>query len=434
MKKSSSHAPVRNVALDLLPAALCALSLSCGILEGRIGPSGDDAGARVDVRVSVTPGSGTTPSADGSGDLPADAPARDTGAGTGTGGAPARDAGANAGSGGARDAGVNPGSGGAPARDAGPDTGAGGAPAHDGGTDVGDISGYTLVFNDEFDGTTLDRSKWCTRYVYGGGAALQLPDSACTGPDGFSGTLDFLNDEQQRYVDTNTKGEAMHVASEGTLKLRSTKTRTDAYASYESAMIRSKMQFKPSATTSYYIIAKVRMPNVKGTWPAMWLSCGFGTTSTIMWPPEIDIFEGALNTVEDKVNMIRMGSQVKGGKQTDTGVQEITFSSATYDRTWDNYIAPDTLRAVWVNIGATWTANAVCYYVNGVKQMCENYRWMDDAGNPANTGSLLINLAIGGAWAGRHGIDDTGFPTALEADYVHVFTFAGQTPPGTLPQ
>ena len=357
----------------------------------------------------------------------------------GTGGARARDAGESAGVGGAivRDAAVDVmGTGGAPVRDAAVDLGTGGAPAHDAGTDAGTISAYTLVFSDEFNGTSLDRTKWCTRYVYGGGAPLQVPDTGCTGPDGFGGTLDFLNDEQQRYVDTNSQGQALHVESAGTLKMMATKTRTDTYASYESAMIRSKMQFKPSATTSYYILARVRLPNVKGTWPAMWLSCGFGTTSQIMWPPEVDIFEGALNMVEDMPNMIRMGSQVKGGMQTSTGMMDITFSSPTYDRTWDNYFAPapDTLRGVWVNIGATWTASAVCYYVNGLQTMCENYRWVDDSGNPANTSSLLLNLAIGGSWAGRHGIDDASFPATFEADYVHVYSFTGATPPGTLPQ
>ncbi len=394
----SLYSPARRITLGLVLVAMCALPMSCGLLEGRIGPPlYEDAG----------PHSGT------GGML-----ARDAGTNPATGGAPAHDAGA----------------GGAPARDAAVDSGAGGAGVSDAASDLGDISGYTLVFSDEFNGTALDRSKWCTRYVYGGGAPLQIPDTGCTGPDGFSGTLDFLNDEQQRYVDTNTNGETMHVESGGTLKLRATKTRTDTYASYESAMIRSKTQFKPSATTSYYIEARLRLPSVKGTWPALWFSCGFGSTSQIMWPPEVDIFEGALNTVEDTVNMIRMGSQVKGGMQTDTGAQQISYSSPTYDRTWDNYISTTTLRGVWLNIGATWTTSAVCYYVNGLQTMCENYRWTDDSGNPANTASLLLNLAVGGAWAGRHGIDDTGFPATFEADYIHVFTFAGQTPPGTLPQ
>jgi hypothetical protein len=34
------------------------------------------------------------------------------------------------------------------------------------------------------------------------------------------GNLDFLNDEQQRYVDTNRNGQAMHVEAGGTLSLR----------------------------------------------------------------------------------------------------------------------------------------------------------------------------------------------------------------------
>jgi beta-glucanase (GH16 family) len=335
-------------------------------------------------------------------------------------------AGAAGGSSGAPDAAVGLTAIGVDARDATPSP-------RDAGMEAATAGGYTLVFGDEFNGSSLDRSKWCTRYVFGGGPALQVPDSACTGPDGQSGTLDFLNDEQQRYVDVNAMGQTMHVEAGGTLTLRATKTRADAYASYESAMIRSKLEFKPTAATSYYVVARLRLPAVKGTWPAMWLACGFGTIGKAQWPPEIDIFEGALNGVEDTVNMMRMGSQVRGGAQTSSGAQEITYS-ASFDRTWDNYIATSTLRGVWLSISAAWTANSVCYLVNGVETMCENYRWTDDSGAAANPASLLLNLAIGGAWAGRHGIDDTGFPTALEADYVRVYSYAGLTAPTPVPQ
>ena len=31
-------------------------------------------------------------------------------------------------------------------------------------------AGYSLVFGDEFNVTALDRSRWCTRYAYAGGA------------------------------------------------------------------------------------------------------------------------------------------------------------------------------------------------------------------------------------------------------------------------
>ncbi len=294
------------------------------------------------------------------------------------------------------------------------------------------LQSFSLFIDDEFNGTSLDRSKWCTRYVYGGGAPLQIPDPACIGPGGWNGTADFLNDEQERYVDFNMLGETMHVEAGGTLTLRSTKTRSDTYASYESAMIRSKVEFKPTTTTSYYVIARLKLPNVIGTWPAMWLNGGFGTGTTTSWPPEIDIFEGALNGVEDTVNMIRMGSQVRG-LQTLSQAMEITYSDPTYDRTWNNYISPTPLRDVWLNIGAVWTVDSVCYFVNGLKTACENYNWVDNAGVAANPAHLLLNLGIGGSWAGRHGID-TSFPTGIEVDYVRVYSFAGQTLPGALPQ
>jgi len=309
--------------------------------------------------------------------------------------------------------------------------GMGGAGGSSGGMMTSTVTPYALVFSDEFDGASLDRTKWCTRYVYGGGAALQVPDSACTGPKGTDGTLDFLNDEQERYVDYNTKKETMHVVGGGTISLRATKTRSDTGAPYEAAMIRSKFEFKPSATTSYFVVARMRLPNVVGTWPALWLNGGFGTTGQTQWPPEIDIFEGALNGVEDTANMIRMGSQVRG-LQTDSQKQEITFSQS-FDTNWDDYKSGSSLRGVWLTIAAVWTSRSVCYYANGLNTMCENYRWSDNSGAAGNPASLLLNLAIGGAWAGRHGIDDTMFPTSFDVDYVHVYAFSGQTAPTPLP-
>lgn len=44
---------------------------------------------------------------------------------------------------------------------------------------------------------------------------------------------------------------------------------------------------------------------------------------------------------------------------------------------------------------------------------------------------MLLNLAIGGQWAGRHGIDDAAFPQGLEVDYVRVYQKAVDTAPST---
>lgn len=283
--------------------------------------------------------------------------------------------------------------------------------------------GYQLVFSDEFDGSSLDRTKWCTRYTYGGGPALQVPDAQCTRSDG-GGTLDFLNDEQQRYRDVNSRGETMHVVSGGTLKLRATKTGPAGYAPYESAMIRSKLEFKPSATASYYITTRVKLPAALGTWPATWLAGGWGTNNTIQWPPEIDILEAPTNNVGQLANVIRQGSQVQG-PQTATHKFEFTYKAADYDTQWQNYAPSRTLRNVWLEIGALWTAGSVCYFVDGVKTACENYNWVDNASGPANPAHLILNLAIGGAWAGASGIEDAKLPTQMEVDHVRLYRSSG---------
>jgi len=34
---------------------------------------------------------------------------------------------------------------------------------------------------------------------------------------------------------------------------------------------------------------------------------------------------------------------------------------------------------------------------------------------------LLLNLAVGGNWGGKMGIDDTAFPARMQIDYVRIY-------------
>lgn len=278
--------------------------------------------------------------------------------------------------------------------------------------------GYKLAFSDEFDGSDLDRSKWCTRYVYGGGPSLQVPDEECQ-HDG-DGTLDFLNDEQQRYKDENRDKKKMHELRDGVLTIWATKTGYDDYAKYESAMVRSKKIFRPDGSTHYYITARLKLPSVKGSWPAFWLNSDRTSDGKTTWPPEIDIIDAALNDKDDTANMLHQAAIVKG-KQTDSGESEYTFVAPEYDERWSNYHATSSQRDKWIEVAVDWSADAVCYFVDGYKTMCENYRWADDDGHTAPPAHVLLNLAIGGGWAGRYGVDDAKFPIRLQADYVRVY-------------
>jgi beta-glucanase (GH16 family) len=274
-----------------------------------------------------------------------------------------------------------------------------------------------VVFADEFDGGELDRGTWCTRYIYGGGATpVDDPECARNG----EGTLDFLNDEQQRYVDTNRDGEAMHVVRDGVLSLRATATGYDDYAAYQSAMIRSKFTFEPDADTSYYVTSRVRMPNVQGTWPAFWLNPDRNANGRTTWPPEIDILEGPLNGRDDTETMLHQAGIIRG-RQTPSGDREWLSSDDSFDREWGNYHAETSLRERWIDVAVEWHDDSICFYVDGLQTACETYDWVQNGGEDAAPAHLLLNLAIGGQWAGRYGIDDAGFPTSFDIDHVRVY-------------
>ena len=60
-------------------------------------------------------------------------------------------------------------------------------------------------------------------------------------------------------------------------------------------------------------------------------------------------------------------------------------------------------------------------YVDGVLVATREFQWRYKDGQLAGPAHILLNLAIGGHWAGRYGIDDAAFPQALEVDWVRVY-------------
>ena len=251
-------------------------------------------------------------------------------------------------------------------------------------------AGYALAFNDEFNGTALNRAKWFTRYIYA------------------AGTMDHLNDEQQRYRDN-----ANHQVSGGVLSLIARKvSSTDPNGvNYESGMIRSDW------TTRYgYFEARLKMPGGLGVWPAFWLNSDVSSAGKLWWPPEIDIFEFVNNGVEDKLNMLHSNVKLTPG-----AVSAITYADPAFNQTWSAYIAPFNFNEGWHTVGAKWDETTVTLYVDGKKIYTRGYAWIYPDGTLAGPAHILLNHAIGGAWAGRHGIDDAAFPQALQVDWVRAY-------------
>lgn len=142
------------------------------------------------------------------------------------------------------------------------------------GGNVCSSESWKLVFHDEFNGTSLDTSKWFTYYPYGDNQSDNCP---------FCRThADFSN---QVYKDENL------VVSNGFLKIITKKEDVEWMGKkkqHSSGMINSRQDFE---TFSRYEI-RCKIPDGKGMWPAFWV---FG------WHTEIDVFEIGKN--KRKLNM-----------------------------------------------------------------------------------------------------------------------------------
>jgi beta-glucanase (GH16 family) len=251
-------------------------------------------------------------------------------------------------------------------------------------------AGYSLAFNDEFNGTTLNRNKWYTRFVYG------------------SGTTDYLNDEKQRYKDNNN-----HVVANGVLNLvaRYVPTGSPTGVNYESGMIRSDW----TARYGYYE-ARVKVPGGLGVWPAFWLNSDVSDAGKLSWPPEIDIFEFVNNGVEDTTSMLHSGVVTTANMAP----SQLLYADAGWNNQWTYWRAPFNFNEGWHTIGAEWTADRVTVFVDGKKIYSRSYLWQYENGLPAGPAHILLNLAVGGSWAGRHGIDPS-FPQAFQIDWVRAY-------------
>jgi beta-glucanase (GH16 family) len=300
----------------------------------------------------------------------------------------------------------------------------------------------SLVFHDEFSGTSLNRRLWCTRYQYDGGSESPAEqawiDKSCLGRDpatgAMLGTLDSLGiakdangnpvpgQEQEVYRD-------LHTVQDGYLALHAQAGHVDPaqpYLNYTSSMIRSKAEFQPTANHPLYLTARLNQPDVKGSWPAFWLAGGYGDGHVRPpWPPEIDILEGPLNASGQYANQFHTGVQNWGcGDPCPEGPFDYTDNDANFDTQWGDYHSPNgSLKETWIEVGLLWFTDHVCWYLDGLKLACQGYHWITTDGVAANTtpATVLLNLAVGGPWAGADGVDDAAFPTWYGVDHVRIY-------------
>lgn len=225
---------------------------------------------------------------------------------------------------------------------------------------------WELTFSDEFDEGRLDRTKW----------------------NPFDPWQVERNGELQAYVPNNFQfgEETIKIVLEERKAFYDGKVRD-----YASGILTTRGKF--SQRFGRFGI-RCRVPEGKGLWPAFWL-----LPEPLDWPPEIDVFE-ILGQEPDRVYLTHHWRNPKdpGG------------DSLSEEGEWKG---PD-FSAEFHEFTVEWEPGEIRWYVDGVERFRANQQV------PDQPMFVLLNLAIGGGWAGEPD-DSTRFPAALEVDWVRVW-------------
>lgn len=246
--------------------------------------------------------------------------------------------------------------------------------------------GYNKVsFQDEFDGTSLDTSKW--GYQYGCFDPAQHSQAQYTdSPDNVSvhdGHLSLT----ARYSPTKTKWDGSQVP-------RTCKNGDTTYdAPFTSGMITTKTKdgkvLYAAPGTGFYAEARVKLPTARSSWSAFW-----GTGTKGGWPAngEIDIFESKgydPSFLMSNIHTPRAGNP----KKTQQHQGAMHGDTATSQSEWHTY-------------GLLKTADAIEFYFDG--QMTHRVKMSDIKGesnpfaDPDNDLVLKLNQMVGGSYLAKH--------------------------------
>jgi beta-glucanase (GH16 family) len=238
---------------------------------------------------------------------------------------------------------------------------------------------WKLVWSDEFayEGKP-DPAKWS--YETGDG-----------GPDGWG------NQEAEYYTGADADNAIVHdghLIIEARHEARGGKQYTSA-----------RLVTKGKAEWQYgRIEVRAKLPKGRGTWPAIWM---LAATTPLHWPDdgEIDImehvgFDPAM--VHASIHCKKYYHVINTQKTSITPVNDFGDAFHVYAMEWD--------------------ADSIAIYADELEYLRFRNEHTGYAAWPFDQRFfVLLNVAVGGFWGGKQGIDDSIFPQRMEIDYVRVY-------------
>jgi beta-glucanase (GH16 family) len=241
-----------------------------------------------------------------------------------------------------------------------------------------------LAWRDEFNGTTLDGKKW--EY------------------DTARNKVGWHNGERQYY--SADRPSNLRVAN-GRLIISARHEKLDParFTDWGGQEYTSARIFSKGAGWTYgFYEVRAKLPCARGTWPAIWML----PVDMKAWPDdgEIDIME----QVGAEPNLIYASLHTK------------IFNHRLKTQRSAQKLVPTSCGA-FHNYQLDWRRDSITIGVDGhgILRVLDN--------QPGGKGAwpfnvpfrMILNLAIGGDWAGAKGIDDKAMPQRLEVDYVRVW-------------
>lgn len=234
---------------------------------------------------------------------------------------------------------------------------------------VPDLPGWDLIWNDEFDGTTLNNTNW---------EALNRRDS-------FNNEKQYYHPDQVAVTGGNLELTAINVPR--------------ANKAYQSGLVTSRDLFGPGRFE-----ARIDLPTSQGMWPAFWLN-----SNHVPWPQggEIDILENR----GSQPNLVSSAYHW----QTNPGpcCDQHQFVYEEYTATQGNQ--PVNFHNGFHTYAAEWDETSVRFYVDD-----NLYHTITETPNrpifetPKN---IILNLAVGGNFGGDPN-GSTVWPQTMAVDYV----------------
>ena len=248
--------------------------------------------------------------------------------------------------------------------------------------------GYTLVWNDEFDGN----------YGYApnenGVPRTELNPNDWTHEVKNSG---WVNHELQNYVNHKTpEGKLVTELRNGKLCITALKENGKVYSGRVYAKVKQ-------GWTYGYIEASIKLPKGKGTWPAFWMM----PVNFRSWPAdgEIDIME------EVGYHPDYVSSSLHANAHVHSNGTQVTHEMKC-----------EGAEGEFHTYAILWTAKNITTYVDGKVQLSYDNRGLGRDDWPYDDPFYIIfNLAWGGDWGGAQGVDESALPATMEVDYVRVF-------------